>query len=57
MIEDTFTKYKKMKNKLDFIDMIEKFIEEGTSPKFDVLIIDEAQDLVQLCNGRWSRSF
>ena len=37
-----------MKNKLDFIDMIEKFIEEGTSPKFDVLIIDEAQDLVPL---------
>ena len=28
--------------------MIEKFIEEGTSPKFDVLIIDEAQDLVPL---------
>ena len=48
LIEDTFTKYKKMKNKLDFIDMIEKFIEEGTSPKFDVLIIDEAQDLVPL---------
>ena len=48
LIEDTFTKYKKMKNKLDFIDMIEKFIREGTSPKFDLLIIDEAQDLAPL---------
>ena len=28
--------------------MIERFIKEGTSPKFDMLIIDEAQDLVPL---------
>ena len=28
--------------------MIEKFILEGTSPKFDLLIIDEAQDLAPL---------
>ena len=28
--------------------MIEKFIEQGTSPKFDLLIIDEAQDLAPL---------
>ena len=27
---------------------LKKFIEEGTSPKFDLLIIDEAQDLAPL---------
>lgn len=43
-----YSDYKEAKNKLDFVDMIEKFIEEGTSPKFDLLIIDEAQDLAPL---------
>ena len=28
--------------------MIERFIKEGTSPKFDLLIIDEAQDLAPI---------
>ena len=28
--------------------MIERFIKEGTSPKFELLIIDEAQDLAPI---------
>src|SRR5210317_1567913 len=43
-----YSDYKEAKNKLDFVDMIEKFVEEGTSPKFDLLIIDEAQDLAPI---------
>ena len=48
LLNDAYVKYKRAKGKLDFIDMIEKFISQGTSPKFDLLIIDEAQDLVPL---------
>tara|TARA_R100000426_G_scaffold77475_1_gene55004 strand:+ start:1714 stop:3249 length:1536 start_codon:yes stop_codon:yes gene_type:complete len=48
LLNDAYVKYKRAKGKLDFIDMIERFIREGTSPKFDLLIIDEAQDLVPL---------
>ena len=43
-----YSDYKEAKNKLDFVDMIQNFIEEGTSPKFDLLIIDEAQDLAPI---------
>ena len=39
---------KKELRKRDFVDMIEDFIEQGTSPRFDLLIIDEAQDLAPL---------
>jgi superfamily I DNA/RNA helicase len=48
VLDNAYRDYKKAKNKLDFVDMIEKFIEQGTSPKFDLLIIDEAQDLAPL---------
>jgi len=48
VLDNGYRDYKKAKNKLDFVDMIEKFIEQGTSPKFDLLIIDEAQDLAPL---------
>jgi superfamily I DNA/RNA helicase len=47
-LDKAYKDYKEAKNKLDFVDMIQKFIEEGTSPKFDLLIIDEAQDLAPL---------
>ena len=47
-LDKAYKDYKDVKNKLDFVDMIQKFIEEGTSPKFDLLIIDEAQDLAPL---------
>jgi len=48
VLDKGYSDYKKAKNKLDFVDMIEKFIEQGTSPTFDLLIIDEAQDLAPL---------
>ncbi len=48
VLDKAYSDYKDAKNKLDFVDMIEKFILEGTSPKFDLLIIDEAQDLAPL---------
>ena len=37
--------YKKNKGLIDYIDMLEKFLEKGESPKFEVIFIDEAQDL------------
>ena len=40
--------YKKDTGKLDFVDMIERFIDEGDSPLLDVLIVDEAQDLAPM---------
>jgi DNA helicase-2/ATP-dependent DNA helicase PcrA len=48
VLDKAFKGYKNVKGKLDFIDMIEKFISQGTSPDFDLLIIDEAQDLAPL---------
>ena len=48
ILDKAYREYKQAKDKLDFVDMIEKFIREGTSPKFDLLIIDEAQDLAPL---------
>ena len=47
-LDKAYRDYKEAKNKLDFVDMIEKFVAQGTSPKFDLLIIDEAQDLAPL---------
>ena len=48
ILDKAYIDYKTAKDKLDFVDMIEKFIQEGSSPKFDLLIIDEAQDLAPL---------
>ena len=48
VLDKAFKDYKEAKGKYDFIDMIEKFIWKGTSPEFDLLIIDEAQDLAPL---------
>ena len=48
ILDKAYIDYKTAKDKLDFVDMIEKFIREGSSPKFDLLIIDEAQDLAPL---------
>jgi len=48
VLDKAYRDYKIAKNKLDFVDMIEQFVEQGTSPKFDLLIIDEAQDLAPL---------
>jgi superfamily I DNA/RNA helicase len=48
LIEKALEKYKKETGKLDFTDMIERFIEQDIAPEFDLLIVDEAQDLVPL---------
>lgn len=40
--------YKSTLGKVDFTDMIETFVEQGRCPDFDLLIVDEAQDLVPL---------
>ena len=37
--------YKKDYNLIDFTDMITEFVKSDKSPKFDVVFIDEAQDL------------
>ena len=37
--------YKKEYNLIDFTDMITEFVKSNKSPKFDVVFIDEAQDL------------
>ena len=50
-ISDGITKYKEERKLCDFTDMIIKFNEENSDeiiPKFDVLIIDEAQDLLPI---------
>lgn len=48
LIDKALAKYKKETGKLDFTDMIENFIEQNIAPEFDLLIVDEAQDLVPL---------
>jgi DNA helicase-2/ATP-dependent DNA helicase PcrA len=43
-----FAKYKKVNGLIDYTDMLTRFYESGYVPRFDVVIIDEAQDLSQL---------
>ena len=47
-INEVYSQYKANKNKYDFTDMVELFVEQGTAPTLDVLIVDEAQDLTPL---------
>lgn len=44
----TWESYKRVKGKLDFTDMLIKFIEIGETPRLELLIVDEAQDLTPL---------
>jgi superfamily I DNA/RNA helicase len=48
IINNALYSYKKGNDKLDFTDMIEQFNLQRMSPEFDLLIVDEAQDLVPL---------
>ena len=48
LLDQEFKKYKKEKGLYDYDDMLEQFINEDISPSFDVLFIDEAQDLSPL---------
>jgi len=45
IINKELYRYKKQKGLIDFIDMLEKFLDKGESPKFEVIFVDEAQDL------------
>ena len=48
VMDQVIRDYKKMTDKVDFVDMIEQFVMQGNCPLLDVLIVDEAQDLVPL---------
>tara|TARA_R110002020_G_scaffold4749_9_gene20676 strand:+ start:1584 stop:3116 length:1533 start_codon:yes stop_codon:yes gene_type:complete len=43
-----YENYKKVRNKIDFTDMIDNFIRSGDGPNIDALFVDEAQDLSTL---------
>jgi superfamily I DNA/RNA helicase len=45
IISDELERYKEQNGLIDFPDMIEKFLEQGTPPKLRVMFVDEAQDL------------
>ena len=45
IISNELRRYKKEYNLIDYNDMISNFIKSDLSPKFDVVFIDEAQDL------------
>ena len=44
-LSNELTRYKQENNLIDYNDMILEFIKSDKSPKFDVVFIDEAQDL------------
>ena len=48
LIDQELKRYKQEKGLYDYDDMLEKFIKSSVSPSFDVLFIDEAQDLSPL---------
>jgi DNA helicase-2/ATP-dependent DNA helicase PcrA len=48
LLDQELKRYKKEKGLVDYDDMLERFVEQDVSPSFDVLFIDEAQDLSPL---------
>ena len=48
LLDQELSRYKQEKGLIDYNDMVAKFIEQDVSPSFDVLFIDEAQDLSPL---------
>ena len=48
LLDQELNRYKKEKGLIDYNDMVSKFIDQDISPSFDVLFIDEAQDLSPL---------
>ena len=44
-IDREITSYKDIYGLIDFNDMIQKFLDKGKTPEFDVMFVDEAQDL------------
>lgn len=47
-IAEQLEEYKAKMHKMDYVDMIERYIEMAETPNLDLLIIDEAQDLTPL---------
>ena len=47
-VEKALNDYKKAMKKRDFVDMIQDFIDQDQGPSLDLLIVDEAQDLVPM---------
>jgi DNA helicase-2/ATP-dependent DNA helicase PcrA len=47
----TVRQYKETHQKIDFIDMLSRFIDHGAAPSMKILIVDEAQDLSPI---QWS---
>jgi DNA helicase-2/ATP-dependent DNA helicase PcrA len=48
LLDRELKRYKQEKGMIDYADMLERFVEQDVSPSFDVLFIDEAQDLSPL---------
>lgn len=47
-VDQVYKLYKSEYGKFDYTDMIQLFVDQGTGPTLDVLIVDEAQDLTPL---------
>ena len=60
LLDRELTKYKHEKGMIDYDDMLADFIKQDVSPSFDVLFIDEAQDLSPLqwrmVRALWSKA-
>ena len=51
VVKKAYEDYKRIHQKIDFTDMLLEFLKQGTGPDLDLLIVDEAQDLVPI---QWS---
>ena len=60
LLDRELTRFKHEKGMIDYDDMLENFTTQDISPSFDVLFIDEAQDLSPLqwkmVRGMWAKS-
>ena len=60
LLDRELKRYKQEKGMIDYADMLQRFVEQDVSPSFDVLFIDEAQDLSPLqwrmVRSLWSKA-
>jgi len=60
LVDRELTRYKKEKGLIDYGDMLQGFVDSDLAPSFDILFIDEAQDLSalqwQMVKTLWERS-
>tara|TARA_R110000751_G_scaffold53519_6_gene115857 strand:+ start:1625 stop:3154 length:1530 start_codon:yes stop_codon:yes gene_type:complete len=60
LVDRELTRYKKEKGLIDYGDMLQGFVDSDLAPSFDVLFIDEAQDLSalqwEMVRTLWGRS-